>query len=101
MAVNAKRYTFWPTKGMRDENDMPPLWSVQQEMVLASDYQDMWDTALKRWQTIQRQEGAISDLEAALEKYGRHLRGCKREDMLPCDCGFFKVTAFDGDSEHG
>jgi hypothetical protein len=41
------------------------------------------------------------DLKAALQKYGRHLRGCRREDMLPCDCGFFKVTAFDGEGNHG
>jgi hypothetical protein len=34
----------------------------------------------------------VAQLEAALEKYGQHLRGCKREDMLPCSCGFFKVT---------
>lgn len=39
-------------------------------------------------------EAQIADLKAALEKYGRHMRGCKCEDMLPCDCGFMRATQY-------
>lgn len=43
----------------------------------------------------------VAELEAALERYGHHLRGCKREDMLPCSCGFVKATQFSGGEKHG
>lgn len=48
-------------------------------------------------------ERTVADLKDALGKYGRHQQGCKREDMLPCSCGFYRTlesfTAKGG--EHG
>jgi hypothetical protein len=36
-------------------------------------------------------EKGVVDLKDALGKYGQHLRGCHREDMLPCSCGFYRI----------
>lgn len=44
-------------------------------------------------------ERRARDLKDALQKYGRHLCGCKREDMLPCSCGFIKATQASGKGE--
>lgn len=42
----------------------------------------------------QRYRREIADLESALVRYGKHLNGCKREDMLPCDCGLTRRLEF-------
>ncbi len=45
-------------------------------------------------------EKTVGDLKDALGKYGRHLRGCHREDMLPCNCGFYRsLESFTVDGE--
>jgi hypothetical protein len=55
----------------------------------------------------ERLDIVVGDLKDALGKYGRHLKGCKREkreDMLPCDCGFYRTLegfTASGGTEHG
>lgn len=44
------------------------------------------------WVRAADAEARICDLKAAFENYGQHLRGCRREDTLPCSCGFIKAT---------
>lgn len=104
MAVNARRwvlareYHFGP---MHMEEPSPGCVYDGPKYVLERDYQDMWNTAMNRWVTIQRLEGLIEGLEArlCLEVYK-----C-RDGKFMQDCPMHgdEVTEHDasGGSEHG
>lgn len=89
MAVNAKRYMAVDGHIIALPHGREPFNGKRVEVVLASDYQDMWDTALKRYNTIQRLEGEIEHLEGLLKQWAGNCTGMhgsqNRCGLLPAD----------------
>jgi hypothetical protein len=71
------------------EKTCATLWSVLSgNDITKAQFRRFYEEERKR---RERLDIVVGDLKDALGKYGRHLKGCKREDMLPCDCGFYRA----------